>query len=115
MSRMAGASSRPATGPNFDEHLRVLLRELVREELARVLADRQTPTEYLTVQQAAAVAGVARGTIRRWVREGRLTDYRAGRVVRVRRDELEHMLLGQRRRGGLTPEQQADLDFEGRR
>lgn len=100
---------------DLDESLRILLRELVREELARALAERDAPVDYLSVEQAATVAKVAHGTVRRWVREGRLTDYRAGRVVRVRRDELERLMRGQRRSDGLTPEQQADLDFEGHR
>lgn len=94
------------------ETLRDLVRDLVRDELARALAARDAPVEYLTVAQAASVAQVARGTVRRWVREGRLADHRAGRVVRVRRDELDRVMRGQRRADGLTPEQQADLDFE---
>lgn len=99
----------------FAESLRDLVRDVVREELARALTERDAPAEYLTVAQAATVARVARGTIRRWVREGRIAEYRAGRVVRVRRDELDRLMRGQRRANGLTPEQQADLDFEGRR
>lgn len=35
---------------------------------------------------------VNEGTIRRWVRAGKLRGYRAGRVLRVRRDELDRML-----------------------
>lgn len=97
------------------ESLRDLVRDVVREELTRALAERDAPSEFLTVAQAASVARVACGTIRRWVREGRIADHRAGRVVRVRRDELHRLMRGQRRADGLTPEQQADLDFDRRR
>ena len=105
----------PVGTTTLEDSLRDLVRDVVREEVTRALAERDTPAEYLTVAQAADVARVARGTVRRWVREGRLADHRAGRVVRVRRNELDHLMRGQRRGDGLTPEQQADLDFERRR
>lgn len=56
-----------------------------------------TPAEYLTTAGAATVAAVNEATIRRWVREGKIRGYRAGRVLRVRRDELDQMLETGRR------------------
>lgn len=55
------------------------------------------PAEYLTTAAAATVASVSEGTIRRWVRDGKIRGYRAGRVLRVRRDELDQMLATGRR------------------
>ena len=53
--------------------------------------------EALVTTDAATVASVNEGTIRRWVRAGKLRGYRAGRVLRVRRDELDRMLATGRR------------------
>ncbi|HEX7842292.1 MAG TPA: helix-turn-helix domain-containing protein [Kofleriaceae bacterium] len=72
------------------------IAELVRVEVdARVraaLADVTRPDEYLSTSTAGKLAQVAPGTVRRWIREGKLIGHRAGRVVRVRRSELEQLL-----------------------
>jgi len=83
-------------------------RGVVREEL-----DKRVPMpELLTTRAAATVAGVAQGTIRRWIREGRLVGHRAGRVVRVQRSELDRLLNGPPSPDAeLTPEQRARRDF----
>ena len=69
-----------------------LIREIVRDELARAKPANDTPSEYLSVAEAAAFARVTPGTIRRWVRAGELMRHEAGSRVRVRRDELERLL-----------------------
>lgn len=48
--------------------------------------------EYLTVKQAADIAHVVQHTIRRWMDEGQLTKYRAGRRVLVDAAELNSMI-----------------------
>ena len=67
------------------------IRRIVREELAK-----QKPANdeggYLSTTEAARIASVTPGTIRRWIREGELNRYEAGAHVRVRRDELEAFL-----------------------
>lgn len=85
--------------------LRALVTEIVREELRRVAARDQ----YLSTGHAAELADVAPGTIRRWLREGKLRGYRAGRSVRVKLSELEQLL----RSGSsdMSPEQRAARDF----
>jgi excisionase family DNA binding protein len=96
----------------FDAALRAYIVGIVREELARAIADVRTPEEYLTTRAAAHFAGVAMGTIRRWVREGRLPEHRAGRVVRVRRADLERLLAdGRRKVVTATPEELARRAF----
>jgi excisionase family DNA binding protein len=86
--------------------LRELVAQLVREELRRQAGSAQ----YLSTGHAAELADVAPGTIRRWLREGRLRGYRAGRAVRVKRDELEQLLRAGNE--NMTPEQLAARDFE---
>lgn len=97
--------------------LRDLVREVVREELARERVEPHAePAEYLSISAAAALASVAKGTVRRWVREGRIPEHRAGRVLRVHRGDLERLLAaGQRHRGANaepTPEELARRDFD---
>jgi len=47
---------------------------------------------YLSADAAAQLAGVKAQTIQRWVRRGDLRGYYAGRVLRIRLDELERYL-----------------------
>ncbi|OUV71782.1 MAG: hypothetical protein CBC83_07535, partial [Flavobacteriales bacterium TMED123] len=42
-----------------------------------------TPTDFLTVDQVAALLGVSAKTIRRWVKIGDLAHHRFGRQVRI--------------------------------
>ena len=42
-----------------------------------------TPTDFLTVDQVAALLGVSVKTIRRWVQSGDLAHHRFGRQVRI--------------------------------
>ena len=77
---------------SLESGLRELIAELVRDEVRRALGDAPKHDEFLSTPAAAQVADVAQGTIRRWVREGRLEAHRAGRVVRVRRADLERVL-----------------------
>ncbi len=49
--------------------------------------------KWLTVQEAAEHVGVARATIYKWAREGRLTIYKLGeRVARIRVEDLERLV-----------------------
>ncbi len=67
--------------------LRAIIRDLIREETPK-----PEPKEYLSTEEAAAFASVRPATIRRWIRTGQIVGYRAGRLIRVRRVDLErHM------------------------
>lgn len=87
------------------------MRAVAREEIARAEQKRRESTDgYLSTEAAAEFADVAVGTIRRWVREGKLPEHRAGRRVRVLRSELARLLDGGRRptkRAKLSPEERA--------
>ena len=68
------------------------LREAV-EEVRSLLTQRSgTQAELLTVAEAAALARVTSRTIHDWISKRRLTRYRAGRHVRVKRAELIALL-----------------------
>ncbi len=75
-----------------DDQFRLLVESIVRDVLAK------QPTaandEYLSTDEAAEVAHVTSGTIRRWVREKKLKRYSAGAHIRVRRSEIDRLLLG---------------------
>ena len=82
--------------------LLTLVRSVVREEIRGALAEhRGDPLRnvgageaYLSITKAANLADVAPGTIRAWIRAGRLPARRAGRVYRIGRAELETFLSG---------------------
>ena len=80
----------------FDE---TALRALVSEEVRRVLREELgragAQHEYLKVGSAAKVVGVSPDTIRGWVDGGQLRRYGLGRLVLVRRDELEALLAAE--------------------
>lgn len=71
--------------------LESLVRAIVRDELAKARPANDS-SEYVSTTEAARIASVTPGTIRRWVRAGELTRHEAGNRVRIRRDELEQLL-----------------------
>ncbi len=88
------------------------LREIIGEELRRVLREElaargelvrpvASADDFLSIKAAAQVAQVSPGTVRSWVREHHLREYRAGRVVRLRRGELVEFLAS-----GIKPERE---------
>jgi excisionase family DNA binding protein len=69
----------------LDEALRTSIREIVRDEVRAALATlRPADARNLTSAEAAELARVGQGTIRRWIREGRLPCQRAGRKITSR-------------------------------
>ena len=83
----------------FEATFRTMIVDVVRVELAKSQATPQARDEYLSTRNAANLAQVATGTIRRWIREGRIEGHKAGRVVRVKRAEIETLL-----RSGSRPQ-----------
>lgn len=68
-----------------------LLRRVVREELGAEAPAKQGET-YLSVARAGEIAEVTPGTIRSWMKAGKLETHRAGRELRVKRSDLERLL-----------------------
>lgn len=106
---MSGRSQEPL---GLEAALRPVIAEIVRDELAKAVAEISRPDEYLSPSAAATVASVAPGTIRRWIRDGKIDAHHAGRSVRVRRKDLLAFMRGGRRDPPtMTPEQLASRDF----
>jgi excisionase family DNA binding protein len=82
------------------DRLRTDLREIIREELAVLIGERAPQADRLmSADEAAKVAGVASATVRRWVYRGDLPGHYAGRLLRVRLDELRAFLSRDRSTG----------------
>jgi excisionase family DNA binding protein len=88
-----------AYGTSVDEILRCIVREELRplrEQLAALTStvERRSDNrgEFLSVKGAATIASVSSGTVRGWISSGRLQAHRAGRLLRVRRDDLIRLL-----------------------
>jgi excisionase family DNA binding protein len=72
--------------------LRAFIADVVRDELK--LNAKPANDEYISTTDAAEIARVTVGTIRRWVRDKALTKHGQGVRVRISRDELERYLTG---------------------
>src|SRR5437899_11155590 len=73
------------------------LRPLLPE--TRALAPAADAHSYYSISQAAALLGVSRMSIWRWVRAGRLPVARFGhRTARIRREDLDRLVLEARLR-----------------
>jgi excisionase family DNA binding protein len=96
----------------IEGQIRDVVKEVVREELRSALRDsvgalvkpEHDTSDFLTIADAAKLAGVHDATIRTWIRKGELRGHRAGSHHRVRRSELEAFM------GGLGPFQPFDVD-----
>lgn len=99
---------------SFEESLRALVRDAVREELRAhgigpnpaATAPLASSPAYVSTQQAAQIAGVHAATIRDWIRRGLLHGHRAGRLLRIDREELVTMMS----RTAALPSSSTDLD-----
>lgn len=97
---------------DLDKLVRSLVVEVIRDEVRRAVNDALKPDELLSTRAAAGVAGVTPATVRRWTREGKLKQHKAGRVIRISRAELERFVKsGRASNDDLTPEQLADRMF----
>lgn len=75
------------------------LRRIIKEEVAIALRDMKPANdEYLTTVEAAKLARVTTKTIRAWIAANLLAAEHAGRVWRVRRDQLEALMTTPKRK-----------------
>lgn len=96
---------------SIEQTLQDLVARQVRAEVRRVVAEMTRPDEYLSTRSAANFADVTPGTVRRWVKAGKLTRHMAGRVVRVSRIELERLLKS----GGATNDEETPEQLAAKR
>ena len=101
------------------------LRPVVLEDLRRLLREErpsQVPSPndggpiqdiFVSAARAAEVAGVQPAAVRRWIARGDLPSHRAGRLIRVRLDELKTFLA--RPTDGRDDAEVIDLDTRARK
>ena len=95
---------RPASAGQLglmEEFLFQNIRRIVREEVRAALdgvaqsgamAKPELGTDYLSIEEAAKIARLHHTTIRDWIKDGSLKAFRAGRVYRIRRSDLDERL-----------------------
>lgn len=76
----------------MSDALKPLVDEVVRRVLAELGKQPANDEAYLSTAKAAELASVTQGTIRRWVKAGKLTRYGKGQRVRVLKSEVEAMM-----------------------
>lgn len=86
---------------SVDEAIRAVVRDAITREMRQtVKATSQstlvTSAEYVSADRAAEIAGVRSATVRQWVSGGKLPGHRAGRLLRIRTDDLHRFLSGGR-------------------
>lgn len=67
------------------------IRRIIREELGR------GGPEAMTTAQAAVYCGRTQKTVRTWIEQGGLPAARRGRLLTIRREDLERYLAGEGR------------------
>lgn len=97
-----GAAPAAAT---VDEAIRAAVRDAISRELRTApstitpIATASASSEYVSPARAAEIAGVRPATIREWVSRGHLPSHRAGRLMRIRTEDLHAFLArGQERK-----------------
>lgn len=97
------------TPVDLESFFEATIRRAIREELKVLLSSMpaQTVSPLLTISEAASSAHVASSTIRAWMKAGRLAHHGAGRMVRIKRSDLEYALTSPAKRPAPS---QADLD-----
>lgn len=68
--------------------IRIARQKMLDINAAETSVNFSTPTELLSITQAAAFAGVAPITVRRWVKQRLLPAYRAGVQIRIDKADL---------------------------
>lgn len=89
----------------IDERIRPLAERL---EAAIAKLEGKAGSEYLSVKAAAATAGVNPATVRGWIRDGKLKQHGPGRVLRIRRSDLDAFLSSPEPRETPAPEPEAE-------
>src|SRR5450432_2171192 len=78
--------------PMVLEDLRRLLREERPSQMPSPIHGGAAQEMFVSAARAAEVAGVQPAAVRRWISRGDLPGHRAGRLIRVRLDDLKAFL-----------------------
>lgn len=78
----------------IDARVRIAVREEMRVAMREVMEEIKPvqPSDFLTAEEAAAIARTHPETMRLWLREGRMPRHKKGRGWLVRRSDLEEYL-----------------------
>lgn len=97
------------------ESLRLLIREVVREELAAATAPLARPEGFIGTKEAARRAGVKQPTILDWIARDILpaTRVEGARGFKIRPSDLDAVLSG--KYAGANPAPSKPVDFAGER
>jgi excisionase family DNA binding protein len=103
---------------SFERLIEDTIRRVIREELAVALrsscdlppAASVPQSTYLTISDAAQIAALHDNTIRKWIKDGSLRTQKAGRVHRIKREDLEARLAG----GAPRPHTSGKVDIDAR-
>jgi excisionase family DNA binding protein len=102
----------------LDDALRAAIRDELNalfEEKIKPLLERHgppTPAEvpvFISTADAARRIGVTVATVQSWVRENRLRGHRAGRLLRIKVDDIHEFM------NRATPPEDVDIDAVARR
>jgi excisionase family DNA binding protein len=88
---------------------------MLHELLGRLGQAVHTSDEFLSVVEAAKIAHVGESTIRGWIKTGALRAGKAGRLVRVRRSDLDRLITESRPAKRPDPEHEAAKILERNR
>jgi len=120
--RVQLAASSLASRPSIEYLFRSIVREELRPFAAMIHAvvgrlgrAAMTRDDFLSVAEAASVAHVGESTIRAWIKEGRLRAGKAGRLVRIRRADLNALITEPRDEKQHDPETEAAKILERNR
>lgn len=110
----------PTVPPDPLDSLRAWVEALIDQKIKDALG---TGGEFLSTGEAATMMRITPATLRRWVKEGRLTPLVAGRELRFRRADLDSVMTpsGRARAPGprvtrkLTVEQLVDVAWSQRK
>ena len=104
------------------ELVRDVVRDVVRDELSTALHQSVEPTpqidtdaepaaEYVSAKTAATILEVNEETIRVWTRKGVLPAHWAGRLLRIKRADIDRFVLT----GGNAEREEFDVDAEAKK
>lgn len=91
--------------------LSILMMHLSRQE--RRGGDEEGHERWLTIEEGARHAGVCGETLRDWIATGRLKAGRCGKVMRVRRRDIDELLLSSHREDDKQRQEEAEATAGG--
>ena len=77
-------------------NMRIISEDALQKQIT---ARRKNSLEYLTVPEAAELAGVEPATIAYWYTTGKISVRKTGKIIRIPREAFEQWLLKRKEKG----------------